>query len=312
MRPLGRNVERYHEAVHGMTDLVQGRRRARLLGRLDDRAPLPLRGLRGRPEPGRAERLLGGGHEERARRPARLHDERAEPDPRGGGDRDPRPPHERALLRRLLARLPGALDQRPRPAPRHRARRCRRRAARRRTARRWTRPSSPPRTRTTASTATSSRSRSTSSSSPGRPTASSARPAAAGRSRTRTTEGIEWGMKDATARHGAPGEIGDDGRVHRVSVVPAPYSDPHPPVFVASNASQGDRRVLRRQGLRPDVLLGHRAGRQVRPGLRRARAGRRAATSRSARTRRSCAGCRSPTPRRRRAARSPTTTPRST
>src|SRR5919205_628632 len=51
-------------------------------------------------------------------------------------------------------------------------------------------------------------------------------------------EGIEWGMKDATARHGAPGEIGEDGRVHRVSVVPAPYTDPHPPVFVASNARQ--------------------------------------------------------------------------
>jgi alkanesulfonate monooxygenase SsuD/methylene tetrahydromethanopterin reductase-like flavin-dependent oxidoreductase (luciferase family) len=50
-------------------------------------------------------------------------------------------------------------------------------------------------------------------------------------------EGVEWEMRDSTARLGAPGEIGEDGNVHRVSVAPAPYSDPHPPVFVASNAS---------------------------------------------------------------------------
>jgi alkanesulfonate monooxygenase SsuD/methylene tetrahydromethanopterin reductase-like flavin-dependent oxidoreductase (luciferase family) len=49
--------------------------------------------------------------------------------------------------------------------------------------------------------------------------------------------GIEWGMSDATARLGAPGEIGPDGRIRRISVVPAPYTNPHPPVFVASNAS---------------------------------------------------------------------------
>lgn len=50
-------------------------------------------------------------------------------------------------------------------------------------------------------------------------------------------EGIDWKMRDATRRLGAPGEIGEDGNVHRVSVVPAPYTQPHPPVFVASAAS---------------------------------------------------------------------------
>jgi alkanesulfonate monooxygenase SsuD/methylene tetrahydromethanopterin reductase-like flavin-dependent oxidoreductase (luciferase family) len=49
--------------------------------------------------------------------------------------------------------------------------------------------------------------------------------------------GIEWKMSDTTSRLGAPGEIGPDGSVRRVSVVPAPYTQPHPPVFVASNAS---------------------------------------------------------------------------
>ncbi len=37
---------------------------------------------------------------------------------------------------------------------------------------------------------------------------------------------------------GAPGEIDEDGStVRRVSVVPKPYQDPHPPVFVAVSAS---------------------------------------------------------------------------
>ena len=50
-------------------------------------------------------------------------------------------------------------------------------------------------------------------------------------------EGIPWWMSDSTKWLGAPGEIGDDGNVHRVSVVPKPYQDPHPPVFVASLGS---------------------------------------------------------------------------
>jgi alkanesulfonate monooxygenase SsuD/methylene tetrahydromethanopterin reductase-like flavin-dependent oxidoreductase (luciferase family) len=50
-------------------------------------------------------------------------------------------------------------------------------------------------------------------------------------------EGIEWWMTESTARIGAPGEIGADGRIHRVSVVPAPLQDPHPPVFVPSSGS---------------------------------------------------------------------------
>src|SRR3954464_9763891 len=69
-------------------------------------------------------------------------------------------------------------------------------------------------------------------------------------------EGIEWGMKDATARHGAPGEIGDDGRVRRVSVVPAPYTDPHPPVFVASNASKETVEYCGDKGFVPTYFSG--------------------------------------------------------
>lgn len=68
--------------------------------------------------------------------------------------------------------------------------------------------------------------------------------------------GVEWGMRDATARLGAPGEIGPDGRVHRVSVVPAPYTKPHPPVFVASNASQETVEYCGRQGFVPTYFSG--------------------------------------------------------
>lgn len=50
-------------------------------------------------------------------------------------------------------------------------------------------------------------------------------------------EGVDWWMSEATARLGAPGEIGDDGRVHRVSVVPAPFTQPHPLVFMASSGT---------------------------------------------------------------------------
>lgn len=50
-------------------------------------------------------------------------------------------------------------------------------------------------------------------------------------------EGIDWTM-EATREMGAPGEMDADGKIRRVSVTPSPYTDPHPPVFVSSNASK--------------------------------------------------------------------------
>jgi alkanesulfonate monooxygenase SsuD/methylene tetrahydromethanopterin reductase-like flavin-dependent oxidoreductase (luciferase family) len=50
-------------------------------------------------------------------------------------------------------------------------------------------------------------------------------------------EGIDWTMT-ATKEIGAPGEMDDDNRIRRVSVVPAPYSQEPPPIFVSSNASR--------------------------------------------------------------------------
>jgi alkanesulfonate monooxygenase SsuD/methylene tetrahydromethanopterin reductase-like flavin-dependent oxidoreductase (luciferase family) len=50
-------------------------------------------------------------------------------------------------------------------------------------------------------------------------------------------QGVDWLMHEATSRLGARNEMGPDGHTRRVSVCPAPYTKPHPPVFVASNAS---------------------------------------------------------------------------
>ena len=85
-------------------------------------------------------------------------------------------------------------------------------------------------------------------------------------------QGIEWGMKDATA---APRRARRDRRRRPRAPRqrrPGAVQRPAPAGVRRLQREQGDRRVLRRQGLRPHVLLGHRAGRQVRPGLRRARA----------------------------------------
>ncbi len=64
-------------------------------------------------------------------------------------------------------------------------------------------------------------------------------------------EGIEWWMSEATARLGAEGEIGADGRSHRVSVVPAPYTQPHPPIFQASSGSEETVRYCASKGFIP-------------------------------------------------------------
>lgn len=50
-------------------------------------------------------------------------------------------------------------------------------------------------------------------------------------------DGVDWTMT-ATQEMGAPGEMDENGKIRRVSVVPKPLTQPHPPVFVSSNASK--------------------------------------------------------------------------
>lgn len=53
---------------------------------------------------------------------------------------------------------------------------------------------------------------------------------------------------DTAAAMGAPGETDASGAIRRVSVVPAPYQRPHPPVFVASSSSEESIRYCARNG----------------------------------------------------------------
>ncbi len=57
--------------------------------------------------------------------------------------------------------------------------------------------------------------------------------------------------KEVARRLGAPGEIDAAGAVRRVSVVPAPYQQPHPPVFTAVSASMESIEFCAARGIRP-------------------------------------------------------------
>lgn len=54
-----------------------------------------------------------------------------------------------------------------------------------------------------------------------------------------------------TGRFGAPGEVDANGNTRRVSVVPAPYTRPHPPVFVATSGSPESAEYAARRGFIP-------------------------------------------------------------
>lgn len=53
-----------------------------------------------------------------------------------------------------------------------------------------------------------------------------------------------------TQSAGAQGEADDNGVLHRFSVVPAPYQTPHPPIFVAVSRSEPSVRYCARNGFR--------------------------------------------------------------
>lgn len=53
---------------------------------------------------------------------------------------------------------------------------------------------------------------------------------------------------DTAALWGAPGEVDDAGTIRRVSVTPAPYQQPHPPIFVSSSSSEESIRYCARNG----------------------------------------------------------------
>ena len=45
-------------------------------------------------------------------------------------------------------------------------------------------------------------------------------------------EGIQrWPVAEWTRKYGAPGEVDAQGVVRKISVIPKPYQQPHPPLF---------------------------------------------------------------------------------
>ncbi len=220
LRPFGRNVERYQETVPARSRWSR-RPTASGCGAWPPSSTTSTpRATRSGPSPGMLNAYWAAMTENIRVGPARLHHERPEPDPGGGGHRHPRPPDPGPVLRRLLPGLPGPLDQHPRPAPRHPGHPVRPRRRRRR--------AQPPDLRGAGRHG------------PRGLDAGEHRPQVrpvAGplplRRRGRRAGPWQW-----TAEMGAEGEIGDDGSIRRISVVPAPYTQPHPPVFVASSASR--------------------------------------------------------------------------
>jgi alkanesulfonate monooxygenase SsuD/methylene tetrahydromethanopterin reductase-like flavin-dependent oxidoreductase (luciferase family) len=63
-----------------------------------------------------------------------------------------------------------------------------------------------------------------------------------------------WPAGDYTRRFGADGEMGDDGLLHKISVVPKPYQKPHPKMFQAFSMSENTIRWTAREGITPIIL----------------------------------------------------------
>ncbi len=69
-------------------------------------------------------------------------------------------------------------------------------------------------------------------------------------------EGPDWPAADITRRWGAPGEVDDEGRSVKISVVPRPYQQPHPPLFQAFSVSDRTIEWCAEQDITPTILSG--------------------------------------------------------
>jgi alkanesulfonate monooxygenase SsuD/methylene tetrahydromethanopterin reductase-like flavin-dependent oxidoreductase (luciferase family) len=59
-----------------------------------------------------------------------------------------------------------------------------------------------------------------------------------------------------TAKYGTPGEVDAEGTVKAISVVPKPYTSPHPQLFQAFGASPGTLRWCGEENVTPTMLAG--------------------------------------------------------
>lgn len=69
-------------------------------------------------------------------------------------------------------------------------------------------------------------------------------------------EGItRWPVHEWTRKYGAPGEVDDDGTVRRISVMPKPYQQPHPPLFQPFSVSETTIRSTAANNIVPWILV---------------------------------------------------------
>jgi alkanesulfonate monooxygenase SsuD/methylene tetrahydromethanopterin reductase-like flavin-dependent oxidoreductase (luciferase family) len=69
-------------------------------------------------------------------------------------------------------------------------------------------------------------------------------------------EGIQrWPAAEWTRRYGAPGEVDAQGVVRKISVIPKPYQQPHPPLFQPFSVSENTIRYTARSSIVPWILV---------------------------------------------------------
>ena len=69
-------------------------------------------------------------------------------------------------------------------------------------------------------------------------------------------EGIQrWPVAEWTRKYGAPGEVDAQGVVRKISVIPKPYQQPHPPLFQPFSVSENTIRYTARSGIVPWILV---------------------------------------------------------
>ena len=74
-------------------------------------------------------------------------------------------------------------------------------------------------------------------------------------------EGIrDWVLGDITRERGAPGELDDEGVIRGVSVVPKPYQQPYPPVFMAFSLSETSIRFAAKEGMISQIQVSNPEG----------------------------------------------------
>ncbi len=71
-------------------------------------------------------------------------------------------------------------------------------------------------------------------------------------------EGItRWPAREWTRKYGAPGELDEEGVIRRVSVIPKPYQQPHPPLWQPFSVSESTIRWCARESIMPWILISY-------------------------------------------------------